>query len=597
MDSMKKIYFSTLLLIFSLFCLREAQAQSVVETPYYPMLNWDTSPYKSYRFSRTDKEWMNFRLMFPNGYDSTAADGNKYPLIIVLHGGGESGRMQWNNSLKSNSPYPEGDPRIDNNDHHLLYGGKEHMNAVQKNRFPGFVLFPQNFYGTWVYGNGRAETSMYKDLEKALDLLEHLIQELKVDPKRVYIHGLSKGGVGTWYAAYKRPELFAAALPMSAPGDPAMAEKLINVPLWVFQGELDKSPSPTQTKQTIKAVQDAGGSVRYKEYKDRGHNTWNLAYQEPDFFEWMLRLTKDGIPPANMAPTVDAGEDITLLLPNNTISITAAAFDLDGQISSYLWEKVEGPEASIVGENTQTLETNQLVAGTYTIKITVSDNKGATAIDHVKVVVREVENTSGEENTPNQAPIVNAGKDSVLILPVEVYTLEGIAQDDDGEIISLAWEKVSGPAVIISEENTPNATLSGLEEGEYVLRFTATDNAGATSSAELTLIVKQEDGQPLQIRKDEPEEAEADIYVAAFPNPFTHYINLSLEASTAQTYRIYLLNAGGALLHKGGFESNPSGNNDYTIDFSDEVYEKGLYYVVVWSKEARYKKVILMLKE
>ena len=89
---------------------------------------------------------------------------------------------------------------------------------------------------------------------------------------------------------------------------------------------------------------------------------------------------------------------------------------------------------------------------------------------------------------------MNAGKDIVLILPIEAYTLEGIALDDDGEIISLAWEKVSGPAVVISEENTPNATLSGLEEGEYLFRFTATDNAGATSSDEITLIVKQEEG-------------------------------------------------------------------------------------------------------
>ena len=609
MDTMKKNYFSTLLLLFGLLCSLETGAQSVAETPYYPMLNWDTSPYKSYRFTSADKEWINFRLLFPNGYDSTAADGNRYPLIIVLHGGGESGRMQWNNSTKSNTPYPKDDPRRDNNDHHLLYGGKEHRDAVQKNRFPGFVLFPQNSYGTWVNGAGGAETSMYKELEKALDLLEYLIQELKVDPERVYIHGLSKGGVGCWYAAYKRPELFAAALPMSAPGDPAMADQLVDVPLWVFQGELDKSPSPAQTKRTIKAVQEAGGSVRYKEYKDRGHNTWNLAYNEPDFFEWMLGLTKNGLPPANMTPTVDAGEDINLSLPKNSVSLNAAAFDLDGSIASFLWEKTEGPEASMAGENTNTLQLSQLTAGTYTIKVTVTDNKGASATDLIKVIVKEESESGGdedesgedgndeEENTPNQAPLVDAGKDSILLLPLEAYTLQGIALDEDGEITSLVWEKVSGPSLKITDENTPNAVLSGLEVGEYIIRFSATDNAGATSSDELTLIVKQNEDSPLHIHEDQPEKTLADIQVSAFPNPFTHFINIEIEASAAHSYRIYLLNAQGALLHKGGFEARPFGNNHYAIEVADEEDKKELYYVVVWSKEAGFKKVIMMIRE
>ncbi len=393
---MKRSYFLSFLFL-SLFLL-QAKGQSVIETPYYPMLNWDTSPYKSYRYTRADKEWMNFRLLFPNGYDSTAADGQEYPLIIVLHGGGESARMEWNNTTKSNTPYPAGDPRRDNNDHHLFFGGKEHLEAVQRNRFPGFVLFPQNFYGIWVNGNGDAETPIYKDLEVALDLLEYLTEELKVDPNRIYIHGLSKGGNGTWYAAWKRPHLFAAALPMSAPGDPAMAEELSSLPLWVFQGEEDKSPSPAHTKRTINAIREAGGYVRYKEYEGRGHNTWNLAYRERDFFEWMLNQSKDGTPPSNIGPVADAGENQNLSLPANSTSFTASAYDPDGTVVSWLWEQTEGPQVTLSGMETSTLEVSDLVTGTYAFKVTVTDNDGATASDEVKLNVAANSGTDGDED-------------------------------------------------------------------------------------------------------------------------------------------------------------------------------------------------------
>ena len=34
-----------------------------------------------------------------------------------------------------------------------------------------------------------------------MNLTEYLIKNLKIDPARIYIHGLSAGGLGTWLAA------------------------------------------------------------------------------------------------------------------------------------------------------------------------------------------------------------------------------------------------------------------------------------------------------------------------------------------------------------------------------------------------------------
>ncbi|WP_160164147.1 malectin domain-containing carbohydrate-binding protein, partial [Nafulsella turpanensis] len=89
----------------------------------------------------------------------------------------------------------------------------------------------------------------------------------------------------------------------------------------------------------------------------------------------------------NTAPIVDAGVDQTITLPENTASFTAAASDEDGTIASYLWEKVSGPEASLSSINTATLSLSNLVEGSYSFKVTVTDDAGATASDQVNLTV------------------------------------------------------------------------------------------------------------------------------------------------------------------------------------------------------------------
>ena len=481
--------FVTLFFLLGIWCHSGLYAQRVDPIPYYPMLNWDTSPYKSFRFTRPNAswEWINFRLLFPNGFDSTANDGTKYPLIIELHGAGESGRMEWNNTTKTNSPYAVDDPRRDNNDHHLLFGGREHLSAIQTGRFPGFVLFPQNSYGTWVKGKGDVSSTMHQDLEKAIELVEYLVKNLKVDPSRIYIHGLSAGGLGTWLAAYKRPDLFAAALPMSAPGDPAMAEQLKKLPLWVFQGELDTNPRPWATQQTVEAIRAAGGEVRYTEYAEVGHNTWNRAYREKDFFEWMLGKQRENTPVTpNQAPLANAGADKNITLPTNSTSFTGTASDPDGTIATYKWEKIEGPAATLSGTNSATLSLSNLVEGTYTFLFSVTDNSGAITSDEVMLIVNPA---------ANQAPAVSAGTDKSVTLPVSTASFTAAASDPDGTVASYLWEKVSGPEVSLSGASSATVTANNLVEGVYIFKVTVTDNTGAKAWDEVQLTVNPQPNQ------------------------------------------------------------------------------------------------------
>ncbi len=88
-------------------------------------------------------------------------------------------------------------------------------------------------------------------------------------------------------------------------------------------------------------------------------------------------------PAANKEPTVSAGTDKKITLPTNTASFTAQAADADGTIVSYLWEKVDGPEADMVGVNKATLSLSNLIEGVYTFKVAVTDNNGAVVSDEV----------------------------------------------------------------------------------------------------------------------------------------------------------------------------------------------------------------------
>ena len=571
-------------LLIGLFGAGMLQAQTIQPVDYYPMLEWDTSPYHSYRYTRANTSWdfINFRLLFPNGYDSTASGGEKYPLILVLHGAGESAMMEWDNSTKTNTPYPEGDPRRQNNDHQLFYGGRQHLKAVKNGRFPGFVLFPQNFYGTWINDNGEPITDTYKDLQKTLELIDLLVQKLRIDPNRIYIHGLSNGAGGTWHAIYKRPELFAAALPMSHRGHPSMAETIKHIPLWVFQGALDTNPSASATRKTVTAIEDAGGNVRYTEYDSVGHNTWNKAYNEPDFFEWMLAQVKDQT--TNYAPEVNAGPDQVITLPDNSISFTATASDTDGTIEAFDWKQLEGPTATLNGANSPTLTVSNLNKGTYQFKVTVTDNSRLAATDQVQLRV----NAPAAENVP---PTVDAGADTSLILPADSIRLLARASDEDGTIASYQWTKVKGPFVTMAGSSSPELSLSELTEGQYTFQVMVTDEKEAVATDELQLKVSS---TPTGIDDKGLEELRE---VSFFPNPFSELLKLNMKIKERGVYHLSVFNAQGQLMYQKKLEVLPPGLEEYQIKLPAEAFPRGSYFIRLQAEEGDFNQIFTLIKK
>ncbi|HMJ71557.1 MAG TPA: PKD domain-containing protein [Cyclobacteriaceae bacterium] len=192
---------------------------------------------------------------------------------------------------------------------------------------------------------------------------------------------------------------------------------------------------------------------------------------------------------ANIPPTANAGPPVTLILPNNSANLVGSGTDIDGSISTYAWVKQSGPAAGIAGASTSTLVLTSLIEGSYTFRLTVTDNSGAQGTSNVNVIVFP--------NTTNKIPTVEGGNNFTITLPTNSANLTATAADEDGSIASYLWEKVTGPSVTLGGTTTASLALTNLIQGVYLIRITATDNVGATASDEFTITVTNSNQVPL----------------------------------------------------------------------------------------------------
>lgn len=237
-------------------------------------------------------EFLNFRAIFPPGYSTN--NPTKYPMIIMLHGAGEGGRI-WSGNFN----FGPNDVGYDNNGKNITHGGQEHHYAVFGTKapgsgvtvpgtWPGIVIWPQVSYnGAWESGWQNGQLS--DNNRMAAGVVEYFVNNLNVDPDRIVIHGLSNGAQGVWDLVSKRPDLFAAMAPMSGVGTnmAAQTDVLVTTPIWMFQGGVDTNPNPQASLDWYNTLVAKGGTPLRTVYPTLGHGTWQTAYQEPNFFPWL----------------------------------------------------------------------------------------------------------------------------------------------------------------------------------------------------------------------------------------------------------------------------------------------------------------------
>ena len=192
-----------------------------------------------------------YLLYLPPDYQQDAA--RRWPLLLFLHGAGERGDDL--DKVKIHGP-----PRY-------IAEGKD---------YPFVIVAPQ------------CPAEQWWDIDAVLGLLDHVTETLRIDPGRVYLTGLSMGGFGTWQAAARSPERFAAIVPICGGGRVADALRLKAVPIWAFHGGQDTLVPPERSREMVAAVNEAGGSAKLTVYPDAGHDSWTETYENPELYEWLL---------------------------------------------------------------------------------------------------------------------------------------------------------------------------------------------------------------------------------------------------------------------------------------------------------------------
>jgi predicted peptidase len=221
-----------------------------------------------------------YRILFPENYDST----KKYPLVLFLHGAGERGN---------------------DNEKQLTHGAKLFLDSINRKNFPAIVLFPQcpanEFWAAVKMDRSKQPYQFEFDyavpanwpLAAANALVQQMIADGAVDAKRVYITGLSMGGMGTFESVYRYPKLYAAAMPICGGGNTNLYNARVKkVPFWVFHGSADAVVDVKLSQQMVQRLQQLKMRVKYSEYPGVNHNSWDNAFAEPDYLKWMFEQRK-----------------------------------------------------------------------------------------------------------------------------------------------------------------------------------------------------------------------------------------------------------------------------------------------------------------
>lgn len=195
-------------------------------------------------------EQMQYLIRYPEHYKA----GEKYPVILFLHGAGTRG-----------------------SDINVLANNAFFRLTAQHEQFPFVCVAPLCHSETWF--------ELFETLIRFTKMIQHA--EF-TDPDRFYLTGNSMGGYGAWQLAISIPEVFAAMVPVCGGGMYWDAGRLKHLPIWAFHGDIDPTVFPEESVKMVEAVNKRGGHAKLTLYENTKHDSWTATYSNPEVFAWML---------------------------------------------------------------------------------------------------------------------------------------------------------------------------------------------------------------------------------------------------------------------------------------------------------------------
>ncbi|BAK36138.1 hypothetical protein MLP_31240 [Microlunatus phosphovorus NM-1] len=261
-----------------------AAAESLVELDLHGFATGVTSA------GGSGKNVLHYRLRRP------ARRHRRAPLVLFLHGSGQVGTDNLAQVLSSRG----------------ATGVLEHEDA--------YVVAPQapavfDAYDSYDEATGKGG-GIHWQTRNRRRLLAALVRDVirrnpGVDPDRVYVVGLSRGAEGGLALLLDEPDLFAGTvLPsgreagtvewMSGRATRAKLRPALKTPLWFFHAAQDTVSPVDGSRINVRLLRELGHrDLRYTEvsYESPGdsgylntsaHNSWDLAFNSPDVWQWLL---------------------------------------------------------------------------------------------------------------------------------------------------------------------------------------------------------------------------------------------------------------------------------------------------------------------
>lgn len=178
----------------------------------------------------------------------------KHPVIIHLHGAGSRGT----------------DPTVLKDQAIVRY-------ANDAASFPFLMFLPQ------------CPKKYWEDVFEQLRSFIYYVKELPyVDADRIFLSGVSMGGIISWHLLITENTLFKKAIVCCGAG---MYWRVgsVKAKVWAFHGTEDDTAVPYEAgKKMIDHMLRLGKDAKLTSYEGAGHNVWDRTYADPKIYDWLL---------------------------------------------------------------------------------------------------------------------------------------------------------------------------------------------------------------------------------------------------------------------------------------------------------------------
>lgn len=240
----------------------------------------DLNEYQKKIFSNGNEQ-LPYRILYPLSFDTS----KKYPVIVFLHGAMAKG---------------------DDNNAQLNIGGRYFLREENRSNFPAIVIFPQcptnagwAYFETEIDSAGKAKNWNFPFRKEPTtptllvkQLLDSLLNHHFVDNSRIYIGGLSQGGMGVFDIIARYPTMFAAAFPICGAGKLNTADNFKKVALWIFHGADDDIVPVYYSRNFYRRLKKLHADVKFSEYPGVHHNSWVNSFAEKELLPWIFIKSK-----------------------------------------------------------------------------------------------------------------------------------------------------------------------------------------------------------------------------------------------------------------------------------------------------------------